>query len=262
MATYLDKIISDHRAWAKSDTRRTGELLKIALDSEPCLGFREALIGPGVSIIAEIKRRSPSKGDLNPALDPVALAKSYEMHGASCISILTDEKYFSGSLADLSNVRSAVRIPLLRKDFTISANDVLDAKIHGADAVLLIVSALSGHELAELYGISKEVGLDVLVEVHDEPEFVQAQDIGADLIGVNQRDLTTFEVDPDKALTLSTLFDASTVRVCESGISTTDQMRSLARMGYDAALIGETLVRSSDPGVSLAELIQAGMGDM
>jgi len=261
MATYLDKIISDHRAWAKSDTRRTSDLLKLALDSGPSRGFREALRGGGVSIIAEIKRKSPSKGELNSALDPVVLAKSYELSGASCISILTDEKYFSGSLDDLSNVRNAVRIPLLRKDFTVSVNDVLDAKLYGADAVLLIVAALSGQELAEFYGIAKEVGLDALVEVHDESELARAKDIGADLIGVNQRNLATFEVDRSKAQVLGALFSAPAVKVCESGISSADQMRTLAQLGYDAALIGESLVTSSDPGVSLAGLLQAGRGD-
>ncbi len=261
MATYLDKIISTHREIARSDGRRTSDLLSRSLDREPCLGFRKALAGDGVSIIAEIKRKSPSKGNLNVALDPRTLAKSYEINGASCISILTDQKYFSGSLKDLDSVRRSVRIPILRKDFTVCANDVLDTKLHGADAVLLIVSALSKQELCDLHGLAKEVGLDVLVEVHDPAEVDLAKDVGADLIGVNQRNLTTFEVDPNKAVLMAKLFDSSVVKVCESAISTAEQMRDLEGAGYEGVLIGETLVRSLDPGETLRELLLAGRGN-
>lgn len=260
MPTYLDKIISDHREIARSDQRRTSDLLSMALDRTPCLGFRRVLTGGGVSVIAEIKRRSPSKGDLNVRLDPAHLAKSYELNGASCISILTDEKYFSGSLSDLELVRESVSIPILRKDFTVCANDVLDARLHGADAVLLIVAALSQQELADLHGFALEVGLDVLVEVHDEAELERAKAVGADLVGVNQRNLATFEVDLGKAVSMAKLFDASVVKVCESGISRSGQMRELAQAGYEAVLVGETLVKSSDPGKTLRELLSAGLG--
>lgn len=258
MPTYLDKIISDHREIARSDLRRTGDLLSMARDKDPCLGFRRALTGHGVSVIAEIKRRSPSKGDLNIDLEPASLAKAYELNGASCISILTDEKYFSGSLSDLELVKESVNIPILRKDFTVCANDVLDTRLHGADAVLLIVSALSQQELADLHGFALEVGLDVLVEVHDEAELERAKAVGADLVGVNQRNLSTFEVDPGKAVSMAKLFDASVVKVCESGIFKPGQMRELAQAGYEAVLVGETLVKSSDPGMTLRELLSAG----
>ncbi len=260
MPTYLDKIISDHREMARSDQRRTSDLLSMALERDPCRGFRGALAGDGVSVIVEIKRKSPSKGDLNIRLEPANLARSYELNGASCISILTDEKYFSGSLSDLVMVRKSVNIPILRKDFTVCSNDVLDARLHGADAVLLIVSALSQQELADLHGFALEVGMDVLVEVHDEAELERARAVGADLVGVNQRNLSTFEVDPGKAVSMAKLFDASVVKVCESGISKPSQMLELARAGYEAVLVGETLVKSSDPGKTLQELLSAGRG--
>lgn len=258
MTTYLDKIIEDHRELAKHDKRDTSEMLKRAVDARPCLGFRKALQSSGVSVISEIKRRSPSKGDLNKALDPVALAKSYQRNGASCISVLTDEKYFSGSLMDLDAVRSAVSIPVLRKDFTVSAKDVLDARLHGADAVLLIVAALSVRELEELFGLSNSLGMDVLVEVHDEDELRIAKALNADLVGVNQRDLSSFEVDATRAITMAPLFERSVVKVCESGVVNEGQIRDLAQVGYDAVLIGEVLMRSTEPGAVLNSLVLAG----
>ena len=261
MPTYLDKIISDHRELAGSDTRKTSDLISIARDMPPCLGFRKSLEGTGVSIIAEIKRRSPSKGPLNAELDPAAQATCYELNGASCISVLTDEKYFSGSLDDLRLVKKSTQLPVLRKDFTVCANDVLDARVNGADAILLIVSALSQQELEELQGLARDAGLDVLVEVHDESELDRAKLAGADLVGVNQRDLYTFEVDSGKALVLAELIGPAVVKVCESGISSPTQMSALAMAGYDAALVGEALVRSKDPGRTLSELLRAGRGD-
>lgn len=245
----------------KSDSRSTRDLLSMARDTGPCLGFARALAGRGLSIIAEIKRRSPSKGDLNLSLDPASQAKVYEFHGASCVSVLTDGKYFGGSLQDLKVVRSNVRIPILRKDFTVCTNDVLDAKLNGADAVLLIVAALSQGELEEFLGVAKEVGLDSLVEVHDREELERAKAAGAELVGVNQRDLFTFEVDSGRAAALAIDISESAVKVCESGISSSIQIRSLAEAGYDAALIGETLVRSMDPGRTLSELLAAGRSE-
>lgn len=261
MQTYLDKIIADHRELAGSDTRKTSDLISIARDMPPCLGFKKSLEGAGVSIIAEIKRRSPSRGALNAELDPVAQAKTYELNGASCISVLTDEKYFAGSLDDLRLVKNSTRVPILRKDFTVCENDVLDARVNGADAILLIVSALSQQELVELQGLARDVDLDVLVEVHDESELDRAKLVGADLVGVNQRDLYTFEVDSNKALVMAELFEPEAVKVCESGISSPTQISALARAGYNAALVGETLVRSMDPGRTLSELLRAGRGD-
>lgn len=258
MTTYLDQIILDHRRMAESDSRDTIELTRIAKDLPPCKGFREALKFDGVSVIAEIKRRSPSRGILNVTLDPILLAKTYELSGASCISVLTDEKYFSGTLEDLVKVRNAVDIPILRKDFTVSANDVVDARINGADAILLIAAALEKNELVDLHGLAIELGLDVLVEVHDEDELIEAIGIDADLIGVNQRDLFTFNVDTSVASRLAGQFPTSVVRVCESGIVSDRQMEELRELGYDAALIGELLVKSGDPESTLQSLVAAG----
>ncbi len=262
MSTYLDKIVADHRELAQSDSRKTDDLRSCALDMGPCLGFRSALLGGGVSIIAEIKRRSPSKGDLNSQLDPQAQAKEYELYGASCISVLTDETYFGGSIEDLRLVRKSVRIPVLRKDFTVCANDVLDARINGADAILLIASALSQQELADLHGLAREVGLDALVEIHDEEELHRAKAVGANLIGVNQRNLFTFEVDSIKAVKMAELFGPGVVKVCESGISSPEQIQAISKAGYEAALIGEMLVTSMDPGHTLSELLRAGQGEL
>lgn len=262
MATYLDKIISDHREMAASDTRSTTELLRHVSSMQPCVGFREALLGGGVSVIAEIKRKSPSKGALNLNLDPVVQAKAYSDSGASCISVLTDSQYFLGSLDDLLQVRNAVDIPLLRKDFTVSRNDVLDARIYGADAVLLIVAALQERELLDLFSLAKDVGLDVLVEVHDREELDRALEIGADMIGVNQRDLFTFQVDVSRARNLIGYIPESVVKICESGIDSEVQMNELLELGYEAALIGETLVKSNDPSARLASLVSAGKSEI
>lgn len=262
MATYLDKIISDHRKMASQDTRSTRDLLRSASSLPPCVGFRDALLVDGVSVIAEIKRKSPSKGALNLNLDPVVQAKAYSDSGAGCISILTDSKYFLGSLDDLLQVRSAVGVPLLRKDFTVSANDVLDARLNGADAVLLIVAALEDSELRDLYGLAKDVGLDALVEVHDEEELERALEIGADMIGVNQRDLFTFEVDVSRARQLVGYIPKSVAKICESGIDSEMQMNELLALGYNGALIGEALVKSNDPSARLESLVRAGKNEV
>ena len=158
--------------------------------------------GGELAVIAEVKRRSPSKGPLDAGLDPAAVAADYEAGGAACVSVLTDEEFFGGSPADLAAARSACGLPVLRKDFTVSRADVCDARLMGADAVLLIVAALSDDELSSFLGLAQELSLDALVEVHDEAELERALDAGAELVGVNQRDLTTFAVDPERAARL------------------------------------------------------------
>lgn len=261
MTTYLDKIIAHHRLRASQDFRSSHDLMSRAMDAGSCRGFKNALLDPGVSIIAEIKRRSPSKGELNVSLDPVLLAKTYEGSGARCISVLTDSEFFGGSLGDLCQVHRAVQVPLLRKDFTVSVNDIFDARIAGADAVLLIVAALSLSELEEFHGVAREVGLDVLVEVHDSVEAQTAVRVGAELIGINQRDLSTFEVDAGRGARLVGELVGRAVLVCESGINSRVQMQELKHAGFNAALMGEVLVRSLDPGGTLASLAAAGRGD-
>ncbi|MGA1723902.1 MAG: indole-3-glycerol phosphate synthase TrpC, partial [Ilumatobacteraceae bacterium] len=222
-------------------------------------GFREALAAvdtevDGVGVIAEVKRRSPSKGALAPDLDPAALARSYADGGATCLSVLTDVEFFGGSRDDLTAARSAVSLPLLRKDFTVAPNDVLDARLMGADCVLLIAAALGVEELVDLHGLAHEIGLDVLVEIHDETELEHALAAGADLVGVNQRDLVTFEVDQERAVRMASVIPSGVVRVAESGVRGRDDALALAEAGYAAVLVGESLVTSGDPAAALRSM--------
>lgn len=248
MATYLDRIVEAHRASAAADTRDPGALADAARSAPPARGFEAALrSGDHLAVIAEIKRASPSKGALNPDLDPAGTARSYELGGASALSVLTDREFFGGSEADLRAARSATRLPVLRKDFTVCTNDVLDARIMGADAVLLIVAALSDAELSELMAVASSVGLDALVEVHDETEAARALSAGATMVGVNQRDLFTFEVDTGRAARVAAALPEDVCRVAESGITGPADAEILAGAGFDAVLVGEYLVRSSDP---------------
>ncbi len=254
-ATYLDRILASHRAAATADTRSLDALVSQAAEQPPCRGFRHALASAdGLGVISEVKRRSPSKGDLNRDLDPAELAKDYERGGATCLSVLTDVEFFAGSAADLAAARAAVSLPVLRKDFTVSAHDVVDARLMGADAVLLIVAALDDAELKDFAALAGELGLDALVETHDEAEVERALAIGADLIGVNQRDLVTFAVDTDRAVRVGRQLPTGVVRVAESGIGGPDDAVPLAAAGYDAVLVGETLVRSGDPATAVAGL--------
>jgi indole-3-glycerol phosphate synthase len=207
-----------------------------------------------VAVIAEIKRRSPSKGPLAPDLEPAHLAKAYAGGGAACLSVLTDPEFFGGSADDLAEARSAVELPVLRKDFTVSPADVGDTRLMGADAVLLIVAALSAAELGELLGTATSLGLDALVEVHDEAEAEVAVAAGAEVIGVNQRDLVTFEVDTRRAVRVARSLPGHVVRVAESGVRHRDDVRRLADAGFHAILVGEVLVTASDPGAAVAAL--------
>jgi indole-3-glycerol phosphate synthase len=253
--TYLDTILASHRAEAAADARPLDELRARAVTCPAPRGFRAALAGPAMSVIAEVKRRSPSKGDLAPGLDPATLAASYREGGASALSVLTDVSFFGGSPADLAAARAAVDLPVLRKDFTVSAADVCDARLMGADAVLLIVAALDDRELAELHALARSLDLDVLVEVHDEPELERALAVGADLVGVNQRDLVTFEVDTARAVRVAAAMPADVVRVAESGVRSRADVAALEAAGYHAVLVGETLVTAPDAGAAVADLL-------
>ncbi len=222
----------------------------------PARGFRAALVGRSrLGVIAEIKRRSPSKGDLNADLDPAEMAASYERGGAACLSVLTDVDHFGGSITDLQAARAACALPVLRKDFTVDERDVLDARIMGADCVLLIAAALAPSQLAAFHSLAVDVGLDVLVEIHDEHELQHALAAGATLIGVNQRDLATFQVDHERAVRMAGVIPGDVVKVAESGVRGRADALSLRTAGYDAVLVGETLVTSEDPAAALHELI-------
>ena len=191
-------------------------------------------------------------------MDPATLAREYAAGGASCISVLTDEENFGGSREDLEKARSAVQLPVLRKDFTVHERDVLDARLMGADAVLLIVAALSKQELKRLFFLSRDLGLDALVETHDEAELETALDIGADLVGVNQRNLVTFDVDHERATRMGGLIPAEVVAVAESGVRGKSDAVALRQAGYAAILVGEALVTSGDPRAALAALREVG----
>jgi indole-3-glycerol phosphate synthase len=251
VATYLDAILAYHRARAAADTRRDGELEALVAGLPPARAFeaalRERARAEQVAVIAEVKRRSPSAGALAPDLDPAALARAYARGGAACLSVLTDGPHFGGSREDLQRARAAVALPVLRKDFTVAPGDVYDARAMGADAVLLIVAALAEEELRRLLALATSLGLAALVEVHEEGEVAAALRAGAQLIGVNQRDLRSFQVDTARALRLARCLPPDVVAVAESGIRDPSDVERLAAAGYHAVLVGEHLVGAEDP---------------
>jgi len=211
-----------------------------------------------VNVIAEVKRRSPSKGDLAVIADPAALALAYESGGASIISVLTEGRRFGGSLADLAATRAAVDIPVLRKDFIVSSYQLWEARAYGADVVLLIVAALEQEALVSLIERTGSIGMTALVEVHDELEVERAVDAGAQVIGVNARNLKTLDVDRETFARLSPRIPDSVVKVAESGVRGPHDVIDLARLGADAVLVGETLVTGKDPRQAVADLVAAG----
>ncbi len=254
MGTVLDRIVAAHREAAAADPRDLGQLKEQALAAPPARKFRKGLGHYGITVIAEIKRRSPSKGDLAPALNPATLAKAYEEAGASAISVLTDTEFFGGSTEDLIAARAAVSIPVLRKDFTVDERDICDARIMGADAVLLIAAALTDIEMKRFHALAVELGMAALVEVHDSADIAKAVLIHADLVGVNQRDLRTFDIDRTIAAKLSRTIPSGVVKVAESGIDNAEDLVRLRDAGYAAALVGEHLVTAADPGEALRKL--------
>jgi indole-3-glycerol phosphate synthase len=210
-----------------------------------------------LAVIAEIKRRSPSKGEIAPGLDPAITAKAYEAGGASALSVLTDPEFFGGSLDDLRTAREATRVPVLRKDFIIDEVQVYEARAAGADAVLLIVAAVPDDALlADLHALAAELGLAALVEVHDAVELDRALGIGAVVVGVNCRDLATFAEDLGTAEELADRIPTDVIAVAESGIRNTDDAARMARSGFDATLVGEMLVRLGDPAAALRGLAE------
>ena len=255
MPTYLADIVAAHRARAAQDRRPLTELVENAAGTPAPRDFTRALRADGLSCIAEIKRRSPSKGALNLDLQPDLVAKEYVTGGAACLSVLTDVEFFGGSPSDLAAARQAAGLPVLRKDFTVQEADVADARLMGADAVLLIVAALDDEELRRLAALAAELGLAALVEVHDEDELERALAADAALVGVNQRDLRTFAVGHERASALAARIPAGVTAVAESGIRDADDARRLADAGYDAILVGETLVRAEDRAAALRTLV-------
>lgn len=260
--TVLDRILTTKRDEVTVLRRpQTRDLLrKTALDAPPTRDFAGALRRadghPG--LIAEIKRRSPSKGDLAPDLDPAAVARRYEAGGATALSVLTDSVYFGGTIADLQAARAAVELPVLRKDFTIDEVQVYEARAVGADAILLILNALPDDALLrDLLELAVGLGLGVLVEAHDAEEVARGVGLGVPILGVNARDLGTFSEDLDGAATLARTIPSSTIAVAESAIRTAADAARMAAAGFDALLVGEALVRSEDPSTLARSLVAA-----
>ena len=233
-------------------------LKEIAARKPPALDAVAALRKPGVSVIAEVKRRSPSKGALAEIEDPAALATAYASGGAAVVSVLTEERRFGGSLADLDAVRRAVEVPVLRKDFVVSPYQIWEARAHGADLVLLVVAALEQTALVSYIERVESLGMTPLVEVHDGEELARALDAGAHVVGVNARDLKTLEVDRGVFASLSGDIPANVVKVAESGVRDVHDLRAYADAGADAVLVGEGVVTGRDPRQAVAELVAAG----
>ena len=258
MAAVLDRIVAATRARV-AESRRSADsrALERQADHHVPRGFRKVLAARGrngIAVIAELKKASPSKGLIRASFDPVELARELETAGAAALSVLTDEEFFQGSLENLRKASATVAIPCLRKDFIIDEFQLLEARANSADAVLLIVAALSQVELEKLARGARARGLDVLCEVHDADELQRALDAGCDLIGVNTRDLRTFTVDLQTAFDLAPKFPAGVVRVAESGIHSADDVARLRAVGYHAFLVGESLMRAERPREALREL--------
>ncbi len=231
--------------------------LESVLDRAPEIrSFKRALVSRAPAIIAEIKKASPSAGVIREDFDPVALGRAYQKSGAAALSVITEVTYFHGGLENLARLRWSAKIPLLRKDFIIDPYQILEARHAGADAVLLIAVLLDAGALRRLRSEAERLGMDALVEVHNEAELQQALDAGATLIGVNNRDLRTFEVSLDVSLNLAKRFPRNVVAVAESGIRTADDIRKLSAAGFRGFLVGETLMRAESPGAALSQLIR------
>lgn len=253
-------VLDDIVAGVREDTGRRrasvseADLRAALADVDPARDPMPHLRGAGTSVIAEVKRRSPSKGALADIPDPAELARAYAAGGAAAISVLTEERRFGGSLADLRAVRAAVDVPLLRKDFVVEPYQVLEARAYGADLVLLIVAALDDGELRRLYDQARELGLTVLVEVHDEAETERAVALGAELVGVNARNLKTLAIDDAAFSRLAPLVPDDRVKVAESGIGGPADVAAYAALGARAVLVGEALVKHGDPTGTVAAM--------
>lgn len=258
--TVLDSIIDGVRADVETRAGAVdlATVKAAARAAPPALDAVAALLAPGIAVIAEVKRKSPSKGDLAPIGDPASLAASYADGGARVISVLTEERKFGGSLTDLDAVRAAVEVPVLRKDFVVGPYQVHEARAHGADLVLLIVAALEQNTLAALLDRVESLGMTALVEVHTEGEADRALQAGATVIGVNARDLRTLVVDRDCFARIAPGLPSGVIRVAESGVRGTADLLAYAGAGADAVLVGEGLVTSKDPRGAVSDLVTAG----
>jgi indole-3-glycerol phosphate synthase len=221
----------------------------------PTRGFARSLSGAQRRIVAEVKKASPSKGLIRADFDPVSISRDYAAHGAAAISVLTEERFFQGSLEHLAEIHGAVQVPLLRKDFTIDPYQIVEAKSYGADAILLIAAMLDAPRMGDLRAQASALGLDAIVEVHTEKELAAAVEAGAQVIGINNRDLKTFKVDLSTTERLAPLIPRGIAAVCESGIDSLEQIRRIEKCGIHVFLIGESLMRAPEPGKTLRELL-------
>ena len=255
----LDEIVEYKREFVEhSNSKVSLAELREKLDSiAPPRDFRGALRKEGIRLIAEVKKASPSKGVMLKNMDPIGLASLYEQCGASCISVLTDEKFFQGSLDDFLHVRRGIRLPCIRKEFIIDPYQIYESRVAEADAILLIVRILSDQQLREYRELGESLGMAVLVEAHDEEEIGRALDSGARIVGINNRDLTTFDVDYRRTLELKRHVPGGVVLVSESGIHTREQVQALDDGGVDAILVGEAFVTSSDIAEKVHELLKS-----
>lgn len=254
----LDDIVRDKRADLADTKKRVSvdALRQRPLFSEPRRGFGRAIAAGGRAIVAEVKKASPSKGVIRPDFDPIAIARSYAAFGARAISVLTEEHYFQGHLDYMVQIRGSVDVPLLRKDFMVDAYQLYEARACGADAVLLIVAILSDVQLRELLFLAEELNLSALVEVHTEDELERAVQTGASIVGINNRDLRTFRTSLETTEQLVPLVPPTAQVIAESGIDGIADIERLEKIGVQAFLIGETLMREADPGAKLAELLR------
>lgn len=264
MPTILDEIVaSKHRELSTSRARLPLEELEAqAAHAPPVRDFRAALAGPGpIRLIAEVKKASPAAKVIRPDFDPVAIAREYQAHGAHCVSVLTDAPYFQGHLSHLARVRASIAIPVLRKDFLIDEYQVVEARVAGADAILLIAEILSDDELKRLLSRAHSLGMSALVEFYEESNLARVLAAGADLIGINNRDLTRFEIDLDHTLRLRDRVPPHALLVSESGIQSRADVERLESGGVDAILVGESLMRADDIGKAVERLLGLDAGD-
>lgn len=254
----LDSIIEGVREDLAARRGSMGALHERIDAQAPALDAHTFLSRNEMNVIAEVKRSSPSKGDLAPITDPAALAEKYQEAGAAAVSVLTEQRRFGGSLADLDAVRSRIDIPVLRKDFMVDEYQFLEARAHGADIVLLIVAALSKSQLKDFYDLATELGMASLIEVHTQSELESAMDISPRIVGVNSRNLKTLEVSSSVFEELIPAIPSSVIRVAESGISTHADVAQAQKAGATAILVGESLVKSGDPISAMRELLGHG----
>lgn len=256
---FLHNIVATTRDILQARKKKVpqGELERLIAGCDGPRSLEDALRGPDLSLIAEIKRASPSKGPLHPHLDPASLAQSYARGGAAAISVLTEPAFFMGSFADLEAAREATSLPILCKEFILDPYQVYEARAHGADAILLIAAILSREELAALQGLAHQLGLSALVEVNHELELERALAARPRLVGINNRDLTDFTVDLGTTLRLRPLIPPEVIVVSESGIKSSDDAQLLRSAGVDAVLIGEALVTSPDPEAKIREILHS-----